>query len=78
MPFNIVVKVPASYKFIGFMVDSFELDKDDKLIDGIRVFKWKEKQYDQTDFHVVNMKLIENQLNVDFLSVDGIVIYENT
>lgn len=78
MAFNIVVKLPASYKSIGLVVDSFELDKDDKLIDGIRVLKWKEKQYDQTDFHVVNMKLIEKQLNVDFLSVDGIVIYENT
>lgn len=78
MPFNIVARVPASHKIIGLTVDSFELDKDDKLIDGIRVLKWKEKQYDQTDFHVVNMKLIEKQLNVDVLSVDGIVIYENT
>ena len=78
MAFNIVAKIPSSCKFIGFMVDSFELDKDDKLIDGIRVFKWKERQYDQTDFQVVNINIIEEQLNVDFLSVDGIVIYQNT
>lgn len=78
MGFKIVVKLPSTNKFIGFVVDSFELDSDERLVSSVRVLRWKERKYDQTDFTKMNVEVVQKQLNVDFLSVDGLVIYENT